>query len=190
MKRITILTLFAVAGYAQPSSSTFPATDAQKIADAVRAGPEFVTKDATILDWPSTPGGEYRVLRKGTSEWTCLTGIPGYPHDEPGCFDRVFVHCIQEGLAGRKANIDRVGISYMYAGAWVPGKSGGKGGTAKDFHVGPHVMIITPNQDELKSMNRDATTGMPYVTHLPKQTDLFLVIPIRQWSDITEARRR
>src|SRR6201993_3811319 len=31
-------------------------------------------------------GGEYRVLRKGTNAWTCLPGIPGGPHDEPGCF--------------------------------------------------------------------------------------------------------
>src|ERR1700757_915392 len=36
----------------------------------------------SILD----SGGEYRVLRKGTNAWTCLPGIPGGPHDEPGCF--------------------------------------------------------------------------------------------------------
>ena len=45
-----------------------PVTDSEKIADALSAGPPFITKDATILDWPSTPGGEYRVLRKGTNE--------------------------------------------------------------------------------------------------------------------------
>ena len=66
-------------------------TNAEKIADALRAGPVFVTKDATMLDWPPTPEGEYGVLRKGSSQWTCLTAIPGHPHDEPGCFDRVFL---------------------------------------------------------------------------------------------------
>ena len=35
-----------------------PTTDQEKIADALRAGPRFITKNATILDWPSTPGGE------------------------------------------------------------------------------------------------------------------------------------
>ena len=54
-----------------------PVTDAEKIADALRAGPVSVTKDATLLDWPSTPGGEYRILRKGSSQWTCLPAIPG-----------------------------------------------------------------------------------------------------------------
>src|SRR5580704_13023640 len=43
--------------------------DAGGTLKALRAGPAFITKDATILDWPATKGGEYRVLRKGTSEW-------------------------------------------------------------------------------------------------------------------------
>lgn len=74
---------------AQTAMQTHPMTDAEKIADALKAGPSFITKDATLLDWPATPGGGYRLLRKGTNEWTCLPGIPGYPHDEPGCFDPV-----------------------------------------------------------------------------------------------------
>ncbi len=55
----------------------------REIADALRAGPAFVTKDATQFDRPSTPGSEYRVLRKGSMQWTCLPGDPGFPHDEP-----------------------------------------------------------------------------------------------------------
>jgi len=31
-------------------------TDDEKIADALRAGPEFIRKDATILDWAATSG--------------------------------------------------------------------------------------------------------------------------------------
>jgi hypothetical protein len=185
MKLITImiLILFGSSAYNQQPTSKFPTTDAEKIADALRAGPAFITKDATILDWPSKPGGEYRVLRKGTSEWSCLPGVPGYPHDEPGCFDPAFLKWIKEGLAGRKANIDKVGISYMYMGAWVPNKSGSDRAIHKEFHVGPHIMIITPHQEELQSFNRDGSNGMPYVTHLPNQTDLFLVIPVHEWRD-------
>jgi hypothetical protein len=95
-----------------------PVTDAEKIADALRAGPAFITKDATLLDWPSAPGGEYRLLRKGSNEWTCLPAIPGYSHDEPGCFDPVFLRWMQDSIAGRTPQIDRIGISYMYLGAW------------------------------------------------------------------------
>src|SRR5215472_15922563 len=57
---------------AQTAPPDRPSTDAEKIADALRAGPRFITKDATLLDWPTTSGGQYRVLRKGTNEWTCL----------------------------------------------------------------------------------------------------------------------
>src|SRR5713101_6933244 len=86
MKLLTTVLLAVAAALAQ-SSDRLPMTDAEKIADALQGGPAFITKDATVLDWPSAPGGEYRLLRKGSNEWTCLPAIPGYPHDEPGCFD-------------------------------------------------------------------------------------------------------
>jgi hypothetical protein len=162
------------------SSDRWPVTDAEKIADALRAGPAFITKDATVLDWPSAPGSEYRLLRKGSNKWTCLPGIPGYPHDEPGCFDPVFLRWMQDSLVGRTPLIDRIGISYMYVGAWKAAKDGS---SDHDFHVGPHLMVVGPHQDEFQGFNRDATNGMPYVTHLPNRTELFLVMPVRQWDE-------
>jgi hypothetical protein len=162
-----------------------PVTDSEKIADALSAGPPFITKDATIIDWPATPGGEYRVLRKGTNEWSCLPAVPGYPHDEPGCFDRVFMQWMKDSLAGRIPHINAVGIAYMYKGAFVR-KPGETDHSKPEFHVGPHIMIVSPHQDELQAYNRDGTLGMPYVTHLPNRTELFLVIPIRQWDEKLE----
>jgi hypothetical protein len=90
MKLLTTILLTVATAFAQPSDR-LPVTDAEKIADALRAAPAFITEDATLLDWPAAPGGEYRVLRKGSNEWTCLPGIPAYHHDEPGCFDAVFL---------------------------------------------------------------------------------------------------
>ena len=181
MRSIAILCLMASCAFAQTPKSHLPVTDAEKIADALRAGPTFITKDATLLDWPSSPGGEYRVLRKGTSEWTCLPAIPGYPHDEPGCFDRAFFQWLKDSLAGKDPHIETVGIAYMYVGAWVPNLSG-PGPKTQDFHVGPHIMIVSPheNQKELQSFSHDGSNGMPYVAHLPHGTDLYLVIPIRE----------
>ena len=176
-----ICALTASSVVAQTAIQAHPTTDAEKIADALKAGPSFITKDATLLDWPATPGGEYRLLRKGTNEWTCLPAIPGYPHDEPGCFDPVFLQWIKDSLAGKQPHIDRIGISYMYNGAWVPNKSGkGRGG---EFRVGSHIMIVGPHQfqDELRPLSHDGSNGMPYVAHLPNGTDLYLVLPIRQW---------
>ena len=93
-----------LAASAQTVSPDHPSTDAEKVADALRAGPSFITKNATLLDWPTGAGGEYRVLRQGTNEWTCLPGAPGYPHDEPGCFDPTFMQWIRDSLAGPPAS--------------------------------------------------------------------------------------
>ena len=186
MKLLTTLLLTMATAFAQ-SSDRSPATDKERIADALRAGPPFITKDATVIDWPSTPGSEYRLLRKGSNEWTCLPAIPGYPNDaidsawkeEPGCYDPIFLRAMQDSLGGRTPHIDRIGISYMYLGLW----KWAKGGSGHDFHVGPHLMIVSPNQDDFQGLNRDATNGMPYVTHLPNRTELFLVMPVRQWDE-------
>lgn len=169
---------------AQMKMTDHPKADAEKIADALRAGPKFITSGATILDWPSLSGGEYRLLRKGTNEWTCLPGVPGYSHDEPGCFDPVFMQWMKDSLAGKDPHIETVGISYMYVGAWVPNLAE-KESKSQDFHVGPHIMIVSPheNQKELQAFSHDGSNGMPYVAHLPHGTDLYLVMPIREWDE-------
>jgi hypothetical protein len=184
-RTLGLLSFLAIAAVAvSQHTSDHPLTDSARITDALRAGPHFITENATILDWPKEAGGEYRVLRKGANEWTCLPGVPGYSHDEPGCFDPVFMQWIKDSLAGREPHITTVGIAYMYAGAWVPNKSG-KRPDQNEFHVGPHIMIVSPheNQKELQSISHDGSTGMPYVAHLPHGEDLYLVLPFRQWDE-------
>jgi len=159
-----------------------PKTDAEKITDALSAGPAFITKDATVLDWPPTPGGEYRVLRKGSNEWTCLPGRPEGAHDEPGCFDHAFLQFMKDSMAGRAPDVQTPGISYMYGGFWVPNKSHAKG-SGNEFHVGPHIMIIGLDQKMLQTFNQDGSNGQPYANHLPGRSELYLVVPIRQWDE-------
>jgi hypothetical protein len=79
MKLLASVLLTAVTAFPQ-SSDRLPVTDAEKIASAMQASPKFVTQNATVLDWPSSPGGEFRVLRAGTNGWTCLPGRPGAAH--------------------------------------------------------------------------------------------------------------
>jgi len=141
-----------------------------------------VTRNATILDWPTSPGGEFRVLRAGTSTWTCLPGISGETHDEPGCYDQIFLQFLKDSMAGRTPNVRSIGISYMYRGKWVPNQSHAIG-TGKEFHVGPHVMITGLDQKMMQTLNQDGSNGEPYVNHLPGHPELYLVIPIREWSD-------
>src|ERR1700746_417036 len=122
MKFAFLLLITAVAAYAQALPGQ-PRSDAEKIASAMQAGPQVVTPNATALDWASSPGGEFRVVRAGTNGWTCLPGRPGAAHDEPGCFDKVFLEFMKDSFAGHTPNVQSVGISYMYEGFWVPNKS-------------------------------------------------------------------
>ena len=175
---LTVLCLFAVltAG-AQSTTEHLPVTDAEKIADALRAAPNFITDGATIVDYPATKGGDFRVLRQGTSEWTCLPGPPpGSKHDDPGCFDKVFFQWVKDDLAGRLQHIQRLGVAYMFMGQWVPGASGGV------FHVGPHIMVVTPHPEDLQGFIKGGWNGT-YIIHLPgpDQADRwFLIIPIHK----------
>ncbi|MCU1342322.1 MAG: hypothetical protein JWN92_1745 [Candidatus Acidoferrum typicum] len=184
MKTIAFLVLItAGSSYAQMPASHQSKSDEEKIASALQAGPKFVTQNATVLDYPTSPSGEFRVLRAGTNGWTCLPGLPKAAHDEPGCFDQVFLQFLKDSIGGRTPNVQSVGISYMYGGFWVPNKSHTMG-SASEFHVGPHIMIIGLDQKMLQTLNPDGSNGEPYVNHLAgNHTELFLVIPIREWDD-------
>jgi hypothetical protein len=60
MENIIVLFLFAaLTAGAQSTTQHLPVTDTEKIADAQRAGPHFITDDATILDWPAKKGTNF-----------------------------------------------------------------------------------------------------------------------------------
>src|SRR6202453_3354536 len=184
MKTITFLLLFAAAvSFAQIAASPKSKSDAEKVASAMRSGPKFVTRKATVLDWPTSPSGVFRVLRAGSNSWTCLPGFPGASHDEPGCYDQVFLQFFKDSIAGSTPNLQSVGISYMYGGKWVPNTSRAMGHDS-EFHVGPHIMIIGTDQKVMQTLNPDGSNGEPYVNHLPGRSELYLVIPIREWDDL------
>jgi hypothetical protein len=188
MKKFAFLVLItAVVTYGQTPASHKSKSDAEKMTSALEAGPKFVTRNATVLDYPTSPTGEFRVLRAGTNGWTCLPGFPEGIHDEPGCFDQVFLQFVKDSIAGRAPNVQSVGISYMYGGKWVPNKSHAMG-NGNEFHVGPHIMIIGLDQKTMQTLNPDGSNGEPYVNSLPGHPELFLVIPIREWDDAQPVR--
>ena len=179
---LILFSVTLVAG-AQKPAAEYPTTDKAKIADALRAAPTFITKNATILDWPAEPNVEYRVLRAGTNDWTCLPGIASLPHDEPMCLDQTSLQWMKDSLAGRTPHIDRIGVMYMLVGAWVPDLHGTSHSADHTFHVGPHVMIVTPHNEDLEKMNRDGSKGQVYVSHLPGRPELYLIMPFKEWTE-------
>jgi hypothetical protein len=101
--KLIMIALTTAAAFAQKRES-WPSTDAEKTGDALRAGPPFITKDATLVDWPSAPGGEYRVLRKGSSE--CASGSPRLFSRRARLLRSCLPSMVQDSLTGRKPRID------------------------------------------------------------------------------------
>ena len=90
-----------------------------------------------LLDWPSALGGEYQVLRKGSSEWTGLSGIPDIRTMSQDVSFPFFCTRFRTTWRAVHRRIDRIDISYLYAGAWV---KQAKTSSSPEFHVGPHLM--------------------------------------------------
>ena len=120
-------------------------SDEWKIANALSAGPASITEHAAVIDWPTNPKdgmSHGRVLRQGTNGWTCMPDVPGRPQHDPMCVDETMMKWVMATLAGKKPDIDRVGLSYMLMGEARQGQGAPK---AKDprqvkewFYTGPH----------------------------------------------------
>ena len=94
-------------------------------------------------------------------------------------------------LAGKKPNIDRVGLSYMLMGE---ARQGQGTAPAKDpaqvkewFYICPHIMMVLPDtaQDALRGINQDLSNNLPYITRLSSSADAtsVLVIPVAKGGD-------
>jgi hypothetical protein len=162
-------------------------SDEWKIRNALSAAPAVIAEKATVQDWPAdlrsgnVSGG--RVLRHGTNGWTCMPDTPGKPQHDPVCMDETMMKWMSATFAGRKPNIDRVGLSYMLlgeAGADQQDISAAKPPPGKDwYYVGPHVMVVLPDvcRDALEDVNQDISKNEAYVTALKSSSPLW-VIPV------------
>jgi hypothetical protein len=143
-------------------------TTAQKIANAMEAGPASVTGKATVLDWPAKEGAAPMVLRKGTNGWSCFPDMPETKGNDPMCVDAMWMKWVEAYLAHTPPMITGVGIGYMMAsgGAWGSNTDPYAMAETKDNQWGhhmPHVMILVPDVKSLAGMTKDPASGGPYV---------------------------
>jgi hypothetical protein len=170
---------------ASPSLAPSDRSNAQKVANALSAGPKYITDHATVMDWPSPQDKEQkmRVLRQGSNGWSCMPDQPGAPRHSPMCADQTTMKWMMAIMAGKRPNIDRVGISYMLqgeAGSDIQDVTAKAPPPGKDWYfAGPHVMVVLPDgdKDALKDVGQDTSTGTPYV-RAPNSISPLLVIPV------------
>jgi hypothetical protein len=113
-----------------------------------------------------------------------MPDVPGRPQHNPMCVDETMMKWLMATLAGKKPDIDRVGLSYMLMGE----ARQGQGATpAKDpsqvkewFHIGSHIMVVLPDsaKDALRGINQDLSNNQPY-TSLLSSADVATPIWVR-----------
>jgi hypothetical protein len=200
--------LFAIASVAcgeDLSSATAPLppgtfttsahSDEWKIANALSAGPATIAQHAAVTDWPANPKdgmSQGRVIRKGTNGWTCMPDIPGRPQHDPMCMDQTMMKWLMATLAGRKPDINRVGLSYMLMGEARQGQGATPATEPRQvkewFYVGPHVMVVLPDSARraLLGINQDLSNNLPYISLLSPAdvaTPIW-VIPVAKGGDV------
>jgi hypothetical protein len=199
-------TLFAVIGFVAISSTALaedlssataplpPGTfttaahsDEWKIANALSAGPASITEHAAVIDGISNG----RMLRQGSNGWTCMPDVPGRPQHNPMCVDEAMMKWFMATVAGKKPDIDRVGLSYMLMGDVRQGQ----GATLEQdpsqvkewFYIGPHIMVVLPDsaKDALRGINQDLSNNQPYTTlySSPDVATPLWVIPVARGGD-------
>jgi len=130
-----------------------------KIARAMQAAPDFITREATITDTDGT------LLRQGTNGWTCMPASPGGSH--PMCNDEVWMRLVK--AIGDKADFktDKVGISYMLTGDDNINNADPYDTKPDPGEVwvqeGPHLMILVPDVKALEGLTDNPDIGGPYI---------------------------
>jgi hypothetical protein len=132
-------------------------TTQEKIARAMSAGPDNVSKFARIIDTDAQ--GNKVILREGGNGFTCMPGNPKVVGEPPMCVDAASMQWFADAKAHKPKPTNTVpGITYMLAGASQRSDSDPNDTTSMPVEVGPHWMIMWPFDPK--------TTGLP-TTHKP-----------------------
>jgi hypothetical protein len=152
-----------------------------KIENIMSAATQVVGDGATMLDWPTEPGGEQALLRKGTNEWVCVPDWPATPDNDPMCFDPTWTAWMGAFMSGAQPEVDVLGISYMLAGGAAASNTDPfamEPAEGEEWVVPPpHVMLIAPGGFDNEVFSTDHTWGGPWIMWDDTPYE-FLIVPI------------
>ncbi len=145
---------------------SLPPSDDQ-VANALSAGPESITANATVMDWPSETNPEFSELRTGSNGWTCLPDDPATPTNDPMCLDAQWMEWLTAFFEGREPELTTFGWAYMLQGGSGASDSdpfATEPPAGDDWLIGPpHVMLITPDSLDATRFPAHRDSGEPYV---------------------------
>jgi len=133
------------------------------IAHIMRAGPRSISKGATIME---VRNGKMVELRKGTNGWVCMA-MSGLPDAVTMCIDKEWQSFYDAYLNNKDPTVKGIGTAYMLLGDRGVSNTDpfARGPTATNNWVvsGPHIMILTPDPQQLDELPTDPWNGGPWV---------------------------
>jgi hypothetical protein len=176
---VAAVALLAGGALAQSPKHKPPATDKDKIANALSAAPKAVAQDATVVDIGHD--GKVKVLRDGKGLFTCIPDNPMTPGNDPMCLDKAGMEWAK-ALMGKTPPPPGVGFGYMLVGGsdasnddpFATQPAAGK----KWVDTGPHVMVLNPGSAADAYPKSADDPKKPYVM-FPGTPYQHLMIPVR-----------
>lgn len=152
---------------AAPVAAAAAQTTDTKIQSAMSAAPMAITKDATILDFPTEAGASFVELRPGTNGWTCFPDWSATPGNDPMCLDKSFMQWNDALATGTEPNITTPGLAYMLQGGSDASNTDPlalEPAPGEDWvSTPPHVMLLYPDKLDMTLFSTDHHYGGPYV---------------------------
>lgn len=154
-----VLLVFAVFGFS--GNAIGGGKTKSLIKDALKAAPDSLKKDVTVVDWDGN------VLREGSSSYTCFPTPPNLKGEAPMCLDGPWMTWADAWQNKKDFKISSIGTAYMLAGdEGASNTDPYAAGPTEDnqwIEQGPHLMIILPDPSELSELSTDPHNGGPYV---------------------------
>lgn len=114
-----------------------------RIRRARLAGPEVVSKDATVAEIAAD--GSLIILAKGTNEWVCTPGNENKISAPAMCMNPMGMQWMMDVMQGKPRPTNSApGMIYMLCGATQRSNSDPTDRTSTAIPIGPHWMITWP----------------------------------------------
>ncbi|MEI7933297.1 MAG: hypothetical protein WCI21_09645, partial [Alphaproteobacteria bacterium] len=169
LEACSVSTIDSKAAAKAPPVITATSSKEDKIASALSAGPEAVTKEAAVVEFDET--GKMTVLKQGQNAFTCMPDMPamaGAPSPGPMCADVNAIDFLKAMMGHTAPPKDKAGFVYMLQGGndasntdpFAKAPAAG----AEWIKTGPHVMVLgSPDLNKAYPHDAKPDTTKPYV---------------------------
>jgi hypothetical protein len=142
-----------------PAAKRPALSDAAKIKLALSAAPPDISRNAAVME--AGPDGKMKELRAGTNGWMCM------PEPQVMCLDKEWQAWADAWMNKKDPQVKTIGVAYMLRGDQGASNTDPFATAAtkdNEWVVSPpHIMILTPDGNQLAALPTDWHNGGPWV---------------------------